>query len=158
MRGPKPHRLLQAIPENSFQSAPRTGIEPVFAWFRARCNDQQLPPRCKRKLSTPSGNRTRSASFRGLRRDYAPESDFRSGRVSCGNRTHLTGLEVRRLCRSAKDTVEDATFEGQSVKRSELSHTSRFTLQTSRSSGGKTRTFTRLVNREPPYRWATPEN
>ena len=45
MRGPKPHRLLQAIPA-IFQQAPRTGIEPVFAWFRARCNDQQLPPRC----------------------------------------------------------------------------------------------------------------
>ena len=72
MRGPKPHRLLQAIPEKS-QQAPRTGIEPVFAWFRARCNDQQLPPRCKTLLSTPSGNRTRSAGFKGPRRVYAPE-------------------------------------------------------------------------------------
>ena len=33
----------------------------------------------------------------------------------------------------------------------------RFTLQTSRSSGGWTRTFTRLLNREPPYHWATPD-
>lgn len=49
-------------------------------------------------------------------------------------------------------------FEGRGVKRSELSHTSRFTLQTSRSSGGRTRTFTRLLNREPPYHWATPES
>ncbi len=48
-------------------------------------------------------------------------------------------------------------FEGRSVKRSELFHTSRFTLQTSRSSGGRTRTFTRLLNREPPYHWATPD-
>lgn len=72
MRGPKPHRLLQAIPEK-FQQAPRTGIEPVFAWFRARCNDQQLPPRCKTIISTPSGNRTRSAGFKGPRRVYAPE-------------------------------------------------------------------------------------
>ena len=52
MRGPKPHRLLQAIPA-IFQQAPRTGIEPVFACDQrsasvpgARCNDQQLPPRC----------------------------------------------------------------------------------------------------------------
>ena len=72
MRGPKPHRLLQAIPA-IFQQAPRTGIEPVFAWFRARCNDQQLPPRCKSNFSTPSGNRTRSADFKGPRRVYAPE-------------------------------------------------------------------------------------
>ena len=49
-------------------------------------------------------------------------------------------------------------FEGRSVKRSELFHTSRFTLQTSRSSGGRTRTFTRLLNREPPYHWATPDS
>ena len=48
--------------------------------------------------STPSGNRTRSASFKGSRRDYAPE------RVSCGSRTRLAGLEDRSLCRSAKDT------------------------------------------------------
>lgn len=48
-------------------------------------------------------------------------------------------------------------LEGRSVKRSELSHTSRFTLQTSRSSGGWTRTITRLLNREPPYHWATPD-
>ena len=48
-------------------------------------------------------------------------------------------------------------FEGRGVKRSELFHTSRFTLQTSRSSGGRTRTFTRLLNREPPYHWATPD-
>ncbi len=49
-------------------------------------------------------------------------------------------------------------FEGRGVKRSELSHTSRFTLQTSRSSGGWTRTITRLLNREPPYHWATPDS
>ena len=48
-------------------------------------------------------------------------------------------------------------FEGRGVKRSELFHTSRFTLQTSRSSGGRTRTFTRLRNREPPCHWATPD-
>ena len=53
----------------------------------------------KRKLSTPSGNRTRSAGFKGPRRVYAPE----------------------RNC----------------------SH---------ESSGGWTRTITRLLNREPPYR------
>ncbi len=46
---------------------------------------------------------------------------------------------------------------GRGMKRSELSHTSRFTLQTSRSSGGWTRTITRLLNREPPYHWATPD-
>lgn len=45
----------------------------MFAWFRARCNDQQLPPRCKTIISTPSGNRTRSAGFKGPRRVYAPE-------------------------------------------------------------------------------------
>ena len=78
MRGPKPHRLLQAIPAKFSQSAPRTGIEPVFAWFRARCNDQQLPPRCKTIFSTPSGNRTRSAGFKGPRRVYAPERIFSS--------------------------------------------------------------------------------
>ncbi len=49
-------------------------------------------------------------------------------------------------------------FEERNVKRSELSHTSRFTLQTSRSSGGWTRTITRLLNREPPYHWATPDS
>ena len=49
-------------------------------------------------------------------------------------------------------------FEGRRVKRSELSHTSHFTLQTSRSSGGWTRTITRLLNREPPYHWATPDS
>ena len=49
--------------------------------------------------STPSGNRTRSASFKGSRRDYAPE------RVSCGNRTRLASLEGWCLCRSAKGTV-----------------------------------------------------
>ena len=49
-------------------------------------------------------------------------------------------------------------FEGRGVKRSELFHTSRFTLQTSRSSGGWTRTITRLLNREPPYHWATPDS
>ena len=48
-------------------------------------------------------------------------------------------------------------FEGRGVERSELFHTSRFTLQTSRSSGGWTRTITRLLNREPPYHWATPD-
>ena len=48
--------------------------------------------------STPSGNRTRSASFKGSRRDYAPE------RVSCGSRTRLARLEAWSLCRSAKDT------------------------------------------------------
>ena len=48
--------------------------------------------------STPSGNRTRSVSFKGSRRDYAPE------RVSCGSRTRLSRLEAWRLCRSAKDT------------------------------------------------------
>ena len=106
MRGPKPHRLLQAIPENCFQSAPRTGIEPVFSWFRARCNDQQLPPRCKTIFSTPSGNRTRSASFKGSRRDYAPE------RVPCGNRTRLASLEGWCLCRSAKGTCCEAEREG----------------------------------------------
>ena len=46
----------------------------MFAWFRARCNDQQLPPRCfKLSRSTPSGNRIRSAGFKGPRRVYAPE-------------------------------------------------------------------------------------
>ena len=49
-------------------------------------------------------------------------------------------------------------FEGRGVERSELFHTSRFTLQTSRSSGGWTRTITRLLNREPPYHWATPDS
>ena len=48
----------------------------MFAWFRARCNDQQLPPRCKTIFSTPSGNRTRSAGFKGPRRVYAPERIF----------------------------------------------------------------------------------
>ena len=48
--------------------------------------------------STPSGNRTRPASFKGSRRDYAPE------RVPCGSRTRLTRLEAWSLCRSAKST------------------------------------------------------
>ncbi len=48
--------------------------------------------------SSPSGNRTRSASFKGSRRDYAPE------RVPCGSRTRLARLEAWSLCRSAKDT------------------------------------------------------
>ena len=34
-------------------------------------------------------------------------------RVSCGNRTHLTGLEARRLCRSAKDTDDVGSLKGE---------------------------------------------
>ncbi len=48
--------------------------------------------------SGPTGNRTRSASFKGSRRAYAPE------RVSCGSRTRLARLEAWNLCRSAKGT------------------------------------------------------
>ena len=48
MRGLPNHTAYSKLyPTSNFQQAPRTGIEPVFAWFRARCNDQQLPPRCK---------------------------------------------------------------------------------------------------------------
>jgi hypothetical protein len=56
--------------------------------------------------STPSGNRTRSASFKGSRRDYAPE------RVPCGSRTRLASLEGWCLCRSAKGTCCVAEREG----------------------------------------------
>ncbi len=88
-------------------------------------------------------------------------------RVSCGSRTRLSELEahghrpawmpVGRFAARPRTRLM-RKFEGRSVKRSELFHTSRFTLQTSRSSGGRTRTFTRLLNREPPYRWATPDS
>ena len=47
-----------------------------------------------------------------ISRDDAPESVFKN-RVSCGNRTHLTGLEARRLCRSAKDTNDVGSLKGE---------------------------------------------
>ena len=55
-------------------------------------------PHFLKSENAPSGNCTRSASFKGSRRDYAPE------RVLCGSRTRLTGVEDRSLCRSAKST------------------------------------------------------
>ncbi len=48
--------------------------------------------------STPSGNRTRSASFKGSRHDYVPE------RVPGGNRTRLSSLGSWCLSRSATGT------------------------------------------------------
>ena len=62
-------------------------------------------------LSSPSGNCTQSASFKGSRRGYAPE------RVPYGNRTRLAGLEDRSLCRSAKGTESEAEGEGTNASR-----------------------------------------
>ena len=71
----------------------------MFAWFRARCNDQQLPPRCK--------------TISALRPGIAP--DLRASKA------HVA-----------------------STRRREF--------RNHQSSGGWTRTITRLLNREPPYR------
>ena len=45
----------------------------MFTWFKARCNDQQLPPRCKKPDSTKFGNCARSAGGKAPRRIFAPE-------------------------------------------------------------------------------------
>lgn len=89
MRGPKPHRLLQAIPAN-FQQAPRTGIEPVFAWFRARLSDQQLPPRCAHQHSVRE-----SHPISGLQR---PTLRLRAGENCIApNRAPEAGIESATL-------------------------------------------------------------
>ncbi len=126
--------------------------------FRARCSDQQ-PPAFLIKSS--------------IARCPGIEPDLRASKahVATTRRREFCHLKecpagVEPACLSWKPRTFAARprtrwmrkFEGRSVKRSELFHTSRFTLQTSRSSGGRTRTFTRLLNREPPYHWATPES
>ena len=62
LRGPRPRRLLQAIPAiDRNKEAEGEGRTPVSVL---------LSPAC---LSTPSGDCTRSANFKGSRRVYAPE-------------------------------------------------------------------------------------
>ena len=145
-------------PTPDLATAPETGIEPMNSSFRARCSDQQLLLR--RFKSNHQQHSVRelnpTCELQRLTSRLRAGESLPDRRVSCGSRTRLSELEAQHLCRSAKDTWM-RKFEGRSVKRSELFHTSRFTLQTSRSSGGRTRTFTRLLNREPPYHWATPD-
>ena len=125
--------------------------------FRARCSDQQLLLR-------------RFSFQKALRPGIEPDLRASKARVATTRRREFCHLKerpagVEPACLSWKPSTFAARprtrwmrkFEGRGVKRSELFHTSRFTLQTSRSSGGRTRTFTRLLNREPPYHWATPD-
>ena len=155
MRGPKPHRLLQAIPEK--YTAPETGIEPMNSSFRARCSDQQL---LLRRFNFQKHSVRELNPICELQR---LTSRLRAGESFSNLKECPAGVEPAYLSwkpstfAARPRTQQMRKFEGRSVKRSELFHTSRFTLQTSRSSGGRTRTFTRLLNREPPYHWATPD-
>ena len=85
-------------------------------------------------------------------------------RVPCGNRTRLASLEGWSLCRSAKGTWIKAEREG--VEPSRLLRSTAFeaaaiaswlALPLMESSGGRTRTSTRRLNRPLPYRLATPD-
>ena len=84
----------------------------------------------------------------------------RSPRVPCGNRTRLSGLEDRCLRRSAKGTTS-----GRRGSRTLKAHRSTVfgtvavahRLALPYSCGGRNRTCTRLLNREPPYHSATPQ-
>ena len=77
-----------------------------------------------------------------------------------GSPTRLTGLEDQHLCHSAKGTKA----EGEGVEPSRLI-ARRFSgrlpspvgLSFRSSCGGRNRTCNRLLNREPPYHWATPQ-
>lgn len=54
--------------------------------FRARRSNQQLLLRRFTFASAPSGNRTRSASFKDSRRDYAPERELERRKDESGRR------------------------------------------------------------------------
>ena len=100
----------------------------MFAWFRARCNDQQLPPRCKTNFSTPSGNRTRSAGFKGPRRVYAPERiELKEQAAAAGIEPATKRLTValpyqHRTHRNVKWRETDSNHRPPGYERPYLSH------------------------------------
>ena len=145
----------QAVP------VPGAGVEPTSAGSEP----DVLPvrrPRNKQafrhgRASQGSGRRVEPSSP-GSRPGSLPVS--RSPRVPCGNRTHLSGLEDQHLCHSAKGTKA----EGEGVEPSRLIARpfsgrlpSPIGLPFRSSCGGRNRTCNRLLNREPPYHWATPQ-
>jgi hypothetical protein len=93
----------------------------------------------------------------------------RSPRAPCGSRTHLAGLVDQRLCRSAKGT-RSGRRGNRGLRRTRQAHRSAVSpavfgtaaiaswlaLPFS-SCGGRNRTCNRLLNREPPYHSATPQ-
>lgn len=119
MRGPKPHRLLQAIPEKCHSTGD---------WNRT--NGLLVQSEVQRPTTaTPASFKLAKHSVRELNPIYelqrlasrlrAGES-FQNKRVSLGSRTHLAGLEVRNLCLSAKDTERNLEVGRQSVKFSNV--------------------------------------
>jgi hypothetical protein len=112
--------------------------------------DTAAPPKVRGEGFEPSSPGSRPGSL--------PVS--RSPRVPCGSRTHLSGLEDQHLCHSAKGTKA----EGEGVEPSRLIARpfsgrlpSPIGLPFRSSCGGRNRTCNRLLNREPPYHWATPQ-
>ena len=142
-------------------SVPGAGVEPASAGSepdilpvrRPRNNqllDRAMRPKVRGKGIEPSSPGSRPGSL--------PVSP--SPKVPCGNRTHVAGLEDQRLRHSAKGTKA----EGEGVEPSRLIARpfsrrlpSPIGLPFRSSCGGRNRTCNRLLNREPPYRLATPQ-
>jgi hypothetical protein len=155
---------------------PGVGIEPTASWFRARRHYQQQLPRSK---SAKSRQRRRhqvrgegvEPSSPGSKPGSLPLADPRSHspRVPCGNRTRLISLEGWCLCRSAKGAFIQGGRRGSRTLKAFLvldgfrdgchrqlaCPSVGLTIQ---SCGGWSRTSNRLLNRELPYRWATPQS
>ena len=145
----------QAVP------VPGAGIEPTSAGSEP----DVLPvrrPRNSKLLDTAALAKVRGEGVRTFIAWFKARQPTvsRSPRVPCGNRTHLAGLEDQHLCRSAKGTKA----EGEGVEPSRLIARpfsrrlpSPIGLPFRSSCGGRNRTCNRLLNREPPYHWATPQ-
>ncbi len=83
VRGPKPRRLLQAIPDRCHSTGDWNRTNELLVQGEVQ-RPTTATPAFHFQKSTPSGNRTRPASFKGSRRDDAPERVIRSEECPAG--------------------------------------------------------------------------
>ena len=158
-----------------FQDRPL--IRPVgFRWNRTEfrgLESNQRPPRSERGVTTNSHCPGVIDEMFAIREGGVepPPPDSKSGslpisrfpRASCGSRTHVSGLEGPCLCRSAKDARKRGGRRGSRTLKALRSPefesgavANRLALPRLESTGGRSRTSNRRLNRAPPYRSATP--